>query len=269
VYDGRMPALAPLLSVRTLCKSFALRGGRARSGTGIVRAVDDVSFELAAGESLGIVGESGSGKSTIARLILRLIEPDAGEIRLNGTNLSDLSPRRMRKARRDMQIIFQDPAGSLNRRHRIGEIIAEPLRVHRVARGKALHSTVARLLDTCGLPENAARRFPHEFSGGQKQRIAIARAIGLQPKLLICDEPTSALDVSVQAQILNLLRDLQENLGMAMLFISHDIAVVEHMCDRIVVMRRGRIVEEGLRRSVIDTPQQPYTQQLLAAVPRL
>ncbi len=264
-----MPAAAPLLSVRTLRKSFALRGGRATSTAGTVRAVDDVSFELAAAESLGIVGESGSGKSTIARLILRLIEPDAGEVRINGTSLAGLSPRRIRKARREMQIIFQDPGGSLNRRHRVGEIIAEPLRVHRAARGKVLRATVARLLETCGLPDDAARRFPHEFSGGQKQRIAIARAISLQPKLLICDEPTSALDVSVQAQILNLLSDLQRDLGMAMLFISHDMAVVEHMCDRIIVMRDGRIVESGSRRAVIDTPQQPYTQQLLAAVPRL
>lgn len=269
-YDSCMASEKPLLSVRSLSRSFDLRGSRQRRGEeAIVRAVDDVSFEMNAGDSLGVVGESGSGKSTMARLILRLIEPDSGEIRIDGTDIASLPARKLRALRRSMQIIFQDPAGSLNRRQRVGEIIAEPMRVHRMLRGRRLRERISELLEICGLPADAARRYPHAFSGGQKQRIAIARAIALQPRLLICDEPTSALDVSVQAQILNLLRDLQQKFDMALLFISHDMAVVEHMCDRIMVMRHGRIVEQGPRRSLIDHPQQIYTQQLLAAVPRL
>jgi len=262
-----------LLSVRNLQVHFPSRGG------GPIRAVDGVSFDVNDGETFGLVGESGSGKSTIGRAILRLIPVTSGEILFNDHNVLAAKRAQMRGLRRQMQIVFQDPAGSLNPRMRIGEIVGEPLLVHprppqspppqsqSPLRGQALLKEVESLLDRCGLPPHSARRYPHEFSGGQRQRIAIARAIALRPKLVVCDEPTSALDVSIQSQILNLLKDLQHDFSMSYLFISHDMAVIEHMCDCIAVMKDGRIVEQGERERIIGAPQHTYTQQLLSAVP--
>jgi ABC-type glutathione transport system ATPase component len=215
-----------------------------------------------------LVGESGCGKTTAGRAILRLIEPISGTVMLGDEDVASATPGRLRRLRREMQIVFQDPAGSLNPRMRIGEIVGEPLRVHGLARGRReLRVRAGELLARCGLPDAAVMdRYPHEFSGGQKQRIAIARSLATGPRLLVCDEPTSALDVSIQAQILNLLKDLRRDLGLSMLFISHDMGVVGHMCDRIAVMRAGRIVEMGASAEVISSPREAYTRELLAAV---
>jgi ABC-type glutathione transport system ATPase component len=231
-----------------------------------IRAVDGVDFELRAGETLGLVGESGCGKTTVGRSVLRLVEPREGAVTFDGRDVRAAGMRALRRMRRDMQMIFQDPIGSLNPRLRVRTIVGEPLLVHGIARGAELRERVADLLERCGLWRDAAERFPHEFSGGQRQRIAIARALALRPRLVVCDEPTSALDVSVQSQILNLLRDLQEEFELAYLFISHDMAVVAHLCDRIAVMRGGRIVEAGDRDDIIERPQHEYTQKLLGAV---
>jgi peptide/nickel transport system ATP-binding protein len=266
---GGSAAVAPVLSVRELRVHFPVRSGLLRRVTGVARAVDGVSFEIARGETLGLVGESGCGKTTVGRAILRLIEPTSGVVELDGVDVGACSGDRLRRMRRGTQIVFQDPAGSLNPRMRVGEIVGEPLLVHRLVRGRAARRARAlELLAKCGLPDaGAADRYPHEFSGGQKQRIAIARALATGPRLLVCDEPTSALDVSIQAQILNLLKDLRRDLGLAMLFISHDMGVVAHMCDRIAVMRAGRIVEMGMGAEVISSPREGYTRELLAAVP--
>jgi len=259
----------PLLEVRHLCTSFPRRSGVLARITDWVRAVDDVSFTIREGETLGLVGESGCGKTTVGRTLLRLIRPSGGDVLFRGRSVFDRSRKQMQRLRREMQIIFQDPAGSLNPRLRVGTIVGEPLLVHGFARGRNLRARVDDLLRRCGLWRGAADRYPHEFSGGQRQRIAIARAIALRPKLIICDEPTSALDVSIQSQILNLLQDLQEEFGMAYLFISHDMAVIYHMCDRIAVMCDGRIVELAQRDRLIDNPTHEYTRRLLAAVPEL
>ncbi|MDY7109342.1 MAG: ATP-binding cassette domain-containing protein [Planctomycetota bacterium] len=257
----------PLLSVRDLRTYFPVRSGIVQRITDHVRAVDGVSFDIRAGETLGLVGESGCGKTTVGRTILRLVPASGGSVLYRGRSVFDCSMRELRRLRRQMQIIFQDPAGSLNPRLRVDRIVGEPLLVHGLARGPELRRRVLVLLERCGLPRIAADRYPHEFSGGQRQRIAIARALSLRPSLIICDEPTSALDVSIQAQILNLLQDLQEEFGMAYLFISHDMSVIHHVCDRIAVMYDGRIVEVKGRDALIRDPEHGYTRRLLAAVP--
>ncbi|TVQ31363.1 MAG: ABC transporter ATP-binding protein [Phycisphaeraceae bacterium] len=258
----------PILEVNGLKVHFPVRSGVLQRVTGWVKAVDGVDFHVREGETLGLVGESGCGKTTLGRAVLRLIPPTAGEVRYRGNNLLTAGGAEMKRLRQEMQIIFQDPAGSLNPRMRIASIVSEPLRVHGVCNDKdELRERVQTLLERCGMPRNCVDRYPHEFSGGQRQRIGIARALALSPKFIVCDEPTSALDVSVQSQILNLLRDLQGEFGMSYLFISHDMAVIQHMCDRIAVMLGGKIVEEGPRERILQEPQKDYTKALLSAVP--
>jgi ABC-type oligopeptide transport system ATPase subunit len=258
---------AALLEVADLTTHFPVRRGFLQRVVGHVKAVDGVSFRIGRGETLGLVGESGCGKTTVGRTILRLIPATGGRVVYKGESVFDRSASEMRRLRQEMQIIFQDPAGSLNPRMRVGSIVGEPLEVHGLVRGDALRRRVEELLVRCGLWKQAADRYPHEFSGGQRQRIGIARALALEPKLIVCDEPTSALDVSIQSQILNLLKDLQQDFGLSYLFISHDMAVIHHICDRIAVMFNGKIVEEGDRDQVINRPAHPYTQALLSAVP--
>jgi oligopeptide transport system ATP-binding protein len=255
--------------VRGLRTHFPIHGGAWRRIVDHHRAVDGVSFHVDRGETLGLVGESGCGKTTIGRTILRLVPATSGDVRFEGRSIFEQTPIEERAFRRSAQIIFQDPAGSLNPRLRIGTIVGEPLKVHGMACGADLRRRVGELLERCGLWAGAADRYAHEFSGGQRQRIAIARALALRPKLIVCDEPTSALDVSVQAQILNLLADLQRDDGIAYLFISHDMGVINHLCHRVAVMHDGRIVEQGDREQVIHRPEHPYTRSLLAAVPTL
>jgi ABC-type oligopeptide transport system ATPase subunit len=258
---------APLLSVRDLKTHFPVKRGIFQRTVDHVRAVDGVSFDLAPGETLGLVGESGCGKTTVGRTILRLIPATSGEVIFDDKPVFQQSAVDLRALRREMQIIFQDPGGSLNPRMRVGRLVGEPLLVHGLAKGDELQHRVEQLLERCGLWKQAADRYPHEFSGGQRQRIGIARALAVEPRLIVCDEPTSALDVSIQSQILNLLDDLQDEFGLSYLFISHDMAVVHHVCDRIAVMYNGKIVEVGPRDQVIHDPQHEYTKALLSAVP--
>ena len=259
---------APLLSVRDLKKHFPLNAGLFGAPRAHVFAVDGVSFDLFRGETLSLVGESGCGKSTVGKAILRLIEPTSGQIELDGARIDRLPQRQLRPLRRRIQVVMQDPFSSLNPRLRVGSIVSEPIRNFGLAPTRvALESRLAELMDKVGLPRDAVDRWPHEFSGGQRQRIGIARALAAEPALIICDEAVSALDVSVKAQIVNLLQDLQMELGLALLFISHDLAVVEHMTHRVAVMYLGRIVELASRRELFANPLHPYTQALLSAVP--
>jgi oligopeptide/dipeptide ABC transporter ATP-binding protein len=257
----------PVLEVRDLKKHFPVRTGLLQRAGGTVFAVDGVSFSINEGETLALVGESGCGKSTVGRTVLRLIEPTAGEIRVGGHDITTLSKAELRPYRRQMQIIFQDPFSSLDPRMSAGAIVAEPLRVHGIAKGGEVKTMVAALFDRVGLRKAQMDSYPHQFSGGQRQRIGIARALALQPKLIVGDEPVSALDVSIQAQVLNLMLDLQHEMGLAYLFISHNLAVVEHISHRIAVMYLGRIVEYTDKRTLFTRALHPYTEQLLLAVP--
>jgi len=256
-----------LLDVRHLTTRFPVKGGILRRTVAQVHAVEDVSFTLNVGETLALVGESGCGKSTTGRSILRLIEPLSGEIRIGGRDIRALSHHDLRRARADMQMVFQDPFASLNPYRRLRDQVAEPIQNFGLARGTELADRVADIFDRVQLPRAFMTRFPHELSGGQRQRVAIARALALNPKLIVADEAVSALDVSVQAQVLNLMMDLQSDLGLSYLFIWHDMAVIHHICDRIAVMFNGKIVEEGSRDEIINRPKHEYTQALLSAVP--
>jgi oligopeptide transport system ATP-binding protein len=264
---GIVPENRPLLEVKDLVKHYAVRGGVLRRRIGTVHAVDGVSFSLAAGETLGLVGESGCGKSTVARSVLRLVEPSSGSITLDGTDITRLGKSDLRPHRRSMQIVFQDPFASLNPRMTAGDIVGEPLSVHGLASGNEKQERVAELFAQVGLRADQMKNYPHQFSGGQRQRICIARALSLGPKLIVCDEPVSALDVSIQAQVINLLIDLQRKHDFSYLFIAHDLAVVAHISHRVAVMYLGRIVEIADKRELFAHPRHPYTQALLASVP--
>jgi len=256
-----------LLEIRSLKKYFPIRGGIFSRVVANVKAVEDISFEIKKGEVVGLVGESGSGKTTAGRSILRLIEPTSGEILFNGVDVAQLSKAKMREYRKEMQIIFQDPFASLNPRMSVGDIIGEAMTIHNLARGKDKEQRVADLLEKVGMSPNHMRRYPHEFSGGQRQRIGIARALAVDPQFIVADEPVSALDVSIQAQVVNLLQDLKEELGLTLLFIAHDLGVVEYISDRVVVMYLGRIMEIAPSKDLYANPVHPYTEALLSAVP--
>jgi peptide/nickel transport system ATP-binding protein len=258
---------APLLNVQHLKKYFPIHRGVFARVAAYVKAVDDVSFAIRKGETFGLVGESGCGKTTAGRAILRLLEPDGGTIRFDGDDLLSLGKEELRRKRRDMQIIFQDPYASLNPRMTVRTIVGEPFAIHGIASGSERDDRVRELLRTVGLDPSVMSRYPHEFSGGQRQRIGIARALALKPKLIVADEPVSALDVSIQAQIINLLADLQQQLGLTYLFISHAIPVIEHISTRIGVMYLGKLVEVGTSQQICTSPKHPYTQALLSAVP--
>jgi oligopeptide/dipeptide ABC transporter ATP-binding protein len=263
---GAEAAAMPLLRVDALVKQFPVQAGFFGRGAKKVHAVDGVSFELGQQETLALVGESGCGKSTVGRLILRLLEPTRGQVWFEGRDIGSLDGRALRRQRRRMQIIFQDPYASLNPRMTVGQTLSEPLALHGLAPGRHAER-VAELLALVGLATAHADRYPHEFSGGQRQRIGIARALAVEPRLIVCDEPVSALDVSIQAQVINLLRDLQDRLGLAYLFIAHDLAVVKHIASRVAVMYLGRIVEYGPKEHIFNEPRHPYTRALLSAVP--
>jgi oligopeptide/dipeptide ABC transporter ATP-binding protein len=258
---------SPILEVAGLKKHFSVRRGLLRRAIGTVYAVDGVSFHVAPGETLSLVGESGCGKSTLARAAMRLIEPTSGTIHLEGRDVTHLSRREMQPYRRELQMIFQDPFSSLNPRMKAGDIVGEPLQVHGLSKGKETRARVASLFEQVGLRPQQMQAYPHQFSGGQRQRISIARALALEPKLIIADEPVSALDVSIQAQVINLLMDLQERRRLSYLFVAHDLAVVEHISHRVAVMYLGKIVEQAEKRKVFGNPLHPYTQALLSAVP--
>ena len=258
----------PLLKVDNLVKHFPItRGVLKKKQVAAVRAVDGISFYVNKGETLGLVGESGCGKSTTGKVIIRLEEPTSGTAVFDGQKIFELSRERMREVRRNLQMVFQDPYASLNPRMQVGEIIAEPLIVHNLVSGKEREGRVVELLETVGLNATHARRYPHEFSGGQRQRIGVARALAVDPQLIICDEPVSALDVSIQAQVINLLQDLQKKMGLTYLFIAHDLSVVKHISNRIAVMYLGKIVEMCSKDALFESPQHPYTEALLSAIP--
>jgi len=265
---SRIPLPAqPLLSVRDLAKHFPIKSGLFRRAAGNLRAVDGISFDIASGETLGLVGESGCGKTTAGRAILRLVEPTSGGVTFDGIDVLSLNASAMRVMRRQMQIVFQDPFSSLNPRMTVGATVREGLIIHKIAEGTAADARMRQLLDEVGLRPEYASRYPHEFSGGQRQRIGIARALSVEPRFIVCDEAVSALDVSVQAQVINLMQDLQRDRGLAYLFIAHDLSVVEHIADRVAVMYLGRIVELASREDLYREPLMPYTQALLSAIP--
>jgi oligopeptide transport system ATP-binding protein len=263
-----VPYVTPIVDVRHLSATFVSRHGLLAPRT-LLHAVDDVSFAIAEGETVGLVGESGSGKTTTGRCLLRLVEPTSGEVFFRGENVLTMTRRRLREMRRHMQIVFQDPYASLNPRMRVRQIVQEPLEIHHVGTRAGRRERVTELLTLVGLDPSLGDRYPHEFSGGQRQRVGLARAIALNPSFIIADEPVSALDVSVQAQVVNLLMDLQARFGLTYLFIAHDLRLVEHICNRVAVMYRGRIVEIGDTRAVFTSPRHRYTQALLSAVPSI
>lgn len=259
----------PLLQVQNLKKYFPIHKGLLLREVGQVKAVDDVSFSVQRGETLGLVGESGCGKSTLGRSIIRLYEPTSGKVTFDGQDFLALKGEELRKKRRNLQMIFQDPYASLDPRMTVGQILRQPFEIHNMFTNQERIEKVKQLLETVGLRSGHINRYPHEFSGGQRQRISIARAIALEPEMIICDEPVSALDVSIQAQILNLLKDLQQKMNLTLVFISHDLSVIEHVCDRVAVMYLGKIVETATRDELFSSPQHPYTQALIDTIPKV